>query len=119
MSKESFTPWHRRGVDPDYRFSLANERTFLAWVRTTLAVVATAIVFDQIAAHVASPMILRRTALLLALSGVALAIAAYVRWRTNETAMRLQRPLPESKALAVVAGAVAAISAAVGFWLLR
>lgn len=25
------------GHDPDYRFSLANERTFLAWLRTALA----------------------------------------------------------------------------------
>ncbi|MDH0092460.1 DUF202 domain-containing protein [Achromobacter mucicolens] len=119
MSKESFTPWHRQGVDPDYRFSLANERTFLAWVRTTLAVVATAIVFDQIAAHVASPMVLRRVALLLAMFGLALAIGAYFRWRANEAAMRLQRPLQVSKALAVVAGAVSATSAAVVFWLLQ
>lgn len=29
--------WRREGRDPDYRFSLANERTFLAWIRTALA----------------------------------------------------------------------------------
>jgi putative membrane protein len=35
--------WHEQGEDPDYRFSLANERTFLAWVRTALAILAGAI----------------------------------------------------------------------------
>ncbi|NGX96714.1 MAG: DUF202 domain-containing protein, partial [Candidatus Afipia apatlaquensis] len=29
--------WQREGREPDYRFSLANERTFLAWIRTALA----------------------------------------------------------------------------------
>ncbi|MGL5738334.1 MAG: YidH family protein, partial [Plesiomonas shigelloides] len=34
------------GKDPDYRFSLANERTFLAWIRTALAFLATAVGID-------------------------------------------------------------------------
>lgn len=28
------------GKEPDYLFSLANERTFLAWIRTSLALLA-------------------------------------------------------------------------------
>ena len=28
------------GEEPDYRFTLANERTFLAWVRTALGLLA-------------------------------------------------------------------------------
>jgi putative membrane protein len=35
--------WYDEGVDPDRRYSLANERTFLAWIRTSLALVADAI----------------------------------------------------------------------------
>ncbi|EDX36625.1 MULTISPECIES: YidH family protein [Shigella] len=30
----------RLGEAPDYRFSLANERTFLAWIRTALGFLA-------------------------------------------------------------------------------
>ena len=32
--------WRQEGEEPDYRFSLANERTFLAWIRTALALLA-------------------------------------------------------------------------------
>src|SRR6185312_1745313 len=35
--------WHELGEEPDYRFSLANERTFLAWIRTALALMAAAV----------------------------------------------------------------------------
>ena len=35
------------GEEPDYRFSLANERTFLAWIRTSLGLVAAAV--DKVA----------------------------------------------------------------------
>lgn len=35
--------WADEGDTPDYRFSLANERTFLAWIRTALAFLAAAI----------------------------------------------------------------------------
>jgi uncharacterized membrane protein YidH (DUF202 family) len=31
---------HEVGQHPDYRFTLANERIFLAWIRTSLALVA-------------------------------------------------------------------------------
>ncbi len=39
----------RGGEEPDYRFSLANERTFLAWIRTALALLAGGVVFEQFA----------------------------------------------------------------------
>ena len=32
--------WYEEGEEPDYRFTLANERTFLAWLRTALALIA-------------------------------------------------------------------------------
>ena len=40
--------WRRQGTEPDYRFSLANERTFLAWIRTVLAVLASAVLLDAV-----------------------------------------------------------------------
>lgn len=41
--------WQDSGKDPDYRFSLANERTFPAWIRTALAILAGALLLHQLA----------------------------------------------------------------------
>ena len=49
--------WLTQGKDPDYRFSLANERTFLAWIRTALAFMAAAIGIDQRAEKLAPSMV--------------------------------------------------------------
>ncbi len=75
------------GSDPDYRFTLANERTFLSWIRTSLALVAGGL------ADVAGIEILG--VLVLALAFVA-AGTAYRRWAMNERAIRLDEPLPPS-----------------------
>jgi len=42
--------WYEEGETPDYRFSLANERTFLAWIRTGLGFFVSAIAIDQMIA---------------------------------------------------------------------
>ena len=47
-NNSSFPPrprgkWWLAGKTPDYRFTLANERTFLAWIRTALALMAGAV----------------------------------------------------------------------------
>ena len=47
--------WRRDGQEPDYRFSLANERTFLAWIRTALALLAGGVLLDQAHAAALSP----------------------------------------------------------------
>ena len=36
------------GEEPDYRFTLANERTFLAWIRTALALIAGGVALVQL-----------------------------------------------------------------------
>jgi hypothetical protein len=48
-TNEADMRWHEEGTDPDYRFSLANERTFLAWIRTALAILAGAVLLKQFA----------------------------------------------------------------------
>lgn len=43
--------WQLEGEDTDYRFTLANERTFVAWIRTGLAKLALAMELHQFAGH--------------------------------------------------------------------
>lgn len=99
--------WRNEGHEPDYRFSLANERTFLAWLRTALALLAGGVVLDQV---VESP-VAQAIAVLLAVAAAAVCVVAYLRWRSNEIAMRHDRPLPHSAVLPVL-GAVVLLAVA-------
>lgn len=103
------------GEEPDPRFTLANERTFLAWVRTSLAFLAGAVAvhapaidLDEWVKHASS---------LSLLAVAALAIAqAWLRWRRVERAVRTGQPLPGfggPTALAAALGALI-IAAAIG-----
>lgn len=102
----------RAGPDPDTRFTLANERTFLAWTRTALALVAGAV-----AVH--SPFLELRTwvsniASLWLLLLAALCVGqAWLRWRAVEKAIRSGSPMPGFGAPAFLASAVGALIVAV------
>lgn len=82
------------GDDPDYRFSLANERTFLAWIRTALALAAGGLGAVTILDDFPGEEFLGLG--LLALSFLT-ASTAYHRWAVMERAMRLNQPLPPSR----------------------
>ena len=98
--------WRRRGEEPDYRFSLANERTFLAWIRTALAVLAAGVLLEQFAAKLQPPLAVTAIAASLCVTAAALCALAYGRWRANEEAMRHKRPLPHSRTLSLLAIAI-------------
>jgi putative membrane protein len=83
------------GAEPDYRFSLANERTFLAWIRTALALVAAGVAVDAFPVS-ASERLQTWLAVLLVLLGMACAIASWFRWARAERAIRTHQPLPSS-----------------------
>ncbi|AFH94617.1 TPA: DUF202 domain-containing protein [Providencia stuartii] len=85
--------WKNIGKTPDYRFSLANERTFLAWIRTALALLAGAIAIEQLLHEAAAPWLRTLLAVFLASAGGITAIMALYRWRQNEIAMRKEEPL--------------------------
>jgi putative membrane protein len=83
-------------AEPDYRFTLANERTFLAYVRTALALDAAGVAAVQFLTAV-EPLTVRRViGVVLAVAGIGVSIGAYVRWRANLAAMRRGAPLPSS-----------------------
>lgn len=96
------------GKEPDPRFSFANERTFLAWIRTSLALLAAGVAVDMFADDVHT--VLRRSiALVLVAVGISCGAAAYLRWMASERALRLGRPLPPPRLAPVVAGAVVVV----------
>lgn len=111
--------WRREGKDPDYRFSLANERTFLAWIRTALALLAGGVVLEQFANKLASPRVLIVLATALALLSAVLCAASYSRWKGNEIAMRHARGLPSSLVIPLLAVGTVATSAVIAFLLLN
>lgn len=90
------------GEAPDYRFSLANERTFLAWIRTALGFLAAGVGLDQLTPDLSTPLIREILALLLCVFAGGLAIYSYVRWLNNERAMRLKKDLPYTRGLALI-----------------
>jgi len=95
-----------QGDEPDPRFSLANERTALAWMRTALALVAAGVAIISIASLATVP---RWTALVGAascLGGALLAWRAVAGWARVERALRLGRELPSPRALVILAGGV-------------
>lgn len=101
---------YEQGQEPDPRFSMANERTFLAWVRTALAMLAGAVALHSLG--IPHPEWLRSVLVVaLVLLGGVMTALAYVRWARVERAMRTHTPLPAfglglAMALAVVVVAV-------------
>jgi inner membrane protein YidH len=108
-------PLHSIGSEPDPRFSYANERTFLAWNRTALALVAAGLAATALLPEFNVPGGRRIIGVPLIVLGAFLAIVSYRRWDTNERAMRLRQPLPPSHlGVFLAAGiAIAAVVAAI------
>ena len=82
------------GIEPDPRFSLANERTFLAWVRTSLALLAGGVAVEAFMADLFGPELRKTLAVLLLVLALFLSGGSFFRWVNVERAMRHQSPLP-------------------------
>lgn len=106
-------PLHEIGQAPDYRFTLANERTFLAWVRTSLAMMAAGVAVVQFIPGL--DLLRHALGLILITMGGLLAGASYRHWERTERAMRLGERLPRSPVPRLVAAVLtlAAVTALV------
>jgi putative membrane protein len=100
------------GCDPDPRFTFANERTFLAWTRTALALIGGGLAAGQLL-HFHSRALRLVVALVPIAAGGILALAAYRRWEASERALRLGKSLPAAptRTLALLLTAIAVLVA--------
>ena len=122
---DAFEPrpdWARRllgqGEAPDPRFTLANERTFLAWIRTALALLGGGIAIETFAGQaLQAPLRLWLVGSLMLLS-MLLSAGACLRWLRVERALRQRRPLPLPALVPLLAVGclIAALMAAVVLW---
>lgn len=101
------------GQSPDPRFSLANERTFLAWNRTALTLIGGGLAAAQLLRFGLSGLREVVSLPLIALGSI-FAVVGLTRWRANESALRMRAPLAGSglapALVGLSVGAVAAIT---------
>ncbi len=83
------------GEEPDARFSLANERTFLAWIRTSLAFLAGGVALESLALGM-QPGLRLAASLVLIVTGMLSPVQAWIGWKRAERALRLGTPLPST-----------------------
>ncbi len=101
------------GIEPDPRFTLANERTFLAWIRTALALLAGGIAVEAFTPDTFEPPVRTALAVILLVLALVLALAAGLRWLRVERAMRQQAPLPLPVLVPLLAAGGALVAGAV------
>jgi putative membrane protein len=105
------------GTEPDPRFTLANERTFLAWIRTALALIAAGVALDALAADVQPGLRVSASVILLLLGAVVPALAWFT-WMDIERALRQGTPLPASRVALPVALGIGAAAVLLGLGIL-
>lgn len=98
------------GSDPDYRFSLANERTFLAWIRTALGLLAGGVAVLAVLDDVGHPVVRVVTGAAVLVLAAVLPPLAYRRWAATEHALRTDTTLPGPGMLRLVAGGLVIVA---------
>lgn len=106
------------GEEPDPRFSLANERTFLAWIRTALALIAGGVALEALGLPL-HPVLRLAAAMILLLLGLTVPVASWISWAAVEKAIRRGAPLPSTYVGVTVAVGVSLVAVLVilGYWL--
>jgi putative membrane protein len=99
------------GDEPDPRFTLANERTFLAWTRTSLALLAAGLAVAELLRSEPQGERLVLAVPCVVMAGV-IAFTSYGRWETTQRALRLGEPLPYSPVSRALAVGISGIAVA-------
>lgn len=99
------------GHEPDYRFTLANERTFLAWQRTALGLLAAAVALVQLVPRLAMPGSRSVFGVGLALLAMSTSTMGLLRWRQADQAMRRGGRLPRHPSPAYLAVGLSLVAA--------
>ena len=88
--------------EPDYRFTYANERTFLAWIRTSVALIGVGVAAVQFLPPLDVPGGRRAVGTAFIVLGAVISVVARQQWAANDRAMRAEAPLPPSRLVPVV-----------------
>lgn len=100
---------YRHGAEPDVRFTLANERTFLAWMRTALALIAGGVALEALGLGI-QPGFRSAASLMLVLAGIFTPLQAWLGWMRSERALRRGEPLPSAALALPIAVAVGVVA---------
>jgi putative membrane protein len=106
---------HDAGVsdEPDYRFTYANERTFLAWVRTSVALIGVGVAAVQFLPPLDVPGGRRAVGTAFIGLGALICVVARQQWSANDRAMRAAAPLPRSRLVPLVTAGVVLLAVVV------
>jgi putative membrane protein len=96
-------------TEPDYRFTLANERTFLAWQRTALGLLAAAVAVVQLVPELGIPGGRHVLGVLLAVLALLTVGLGLLRWEQVDRAIRRGHPLPRHPTPAYLAVGLALV----------
>jgi putative membrane protein len=121
-TRRRFNRWPRAlrsGHRPDPRLTLANERTFLAWIRTVLGLIAAALAIEAFGDLVLSPSLRSPTVFGLLVVSAILTVSAAWRWASIEIAMRHGEELPLPAIGLFLAGTVVVVTVALVVWFSR
>lgn len=91
----------------DYRFTLANERTFLSWIRTALGLLAGGVAVHAVVQEQWNTDFRTALALSCLVLSLVVAIGAYLHWRRIRVAMDEGRPLPGTLLVPVLSAGTA------------
>lgn len=103
------------GEEPDARFTLANERTFLAWIRTALAFMAGGVALAAFPIEQVPENYRTALAVLVIAIGLVISMGAAFRWLRVERAMRAKQPLPTPLIIPVLS-VTAAVASLLAIW---
>jgi putative membrane protein len=102
----------------DYQAGLANERTFLAWIRTSLGLIAGGVALDQFVASEKGSIVVGVIAFIVIFLGAVVAMIGMIEWRRTNAAMADGQPLPRSRVTPLLGIAVMIVAVAIGVALL-